>query len=254
MPCISPDYRECGKCDAVRLRGRRWAAGSWKALWKGGPGSQDGSHPRMSRGLLARALRCDCVGCPRAVAAWQYKDITLHAGIRLQISDPPFRFGIMFEFKRRNPRVQADGDPGRPPRHFQDGIAALRYACRLLECPLHEEAFLPAVVLDPREVFGREPAARRQRDGAQVFFLCVASHDGGFIVAATAAGPLGPRLEPGQLVSWKAVRHVPEVANAVRDPRFGWAGVIVGTLKLEHRDGCWVSDEIFRPAPVSATR
>jgi hypothetical protein len=35
----------------------------------------------------------------------------------------------------------------------------------------------------------------------------------------------------------------------MRDARFGWAGVIVGTLKLEHREGRWVNDEIFRPLP-----
>jgi len=156
----------------------------------------------------------------------------------------------VFEFKRKNAKASSDGDPGRPPRFFQDGIAALRYACRLLECPLHEGAFLPAVVLDPVELLGTQaPPARTQREAGPVFFLCVASHDGGFIVPAVPAAPHGPKLEPGQLVSWKALRHVPAVASATRDPRFGWAGVIVGTLKLEHRDGCWVSDEIFRAVP-----
>jgi hypothetical protein len=82
--------------------------------------------------------------------------------------------------------------------------------------------------------------------GNQTALLCVASNDGGFVVAARTAGPKGPWLEPGQLVAWKAVRYVPEVANAVSDKRFGWVGVIVGTLKPEHRNGCWVGDEIFR--------
>jgi hypothetical protein len=153
----------------------------------------------------------------------------------------------MFEFKRRNPKVSSDGDVGRPPRFFPDGIAALRYACKLLECPLHEGAFLPAVVLDPREVFGTQPPARTG-DGNQVAFLCVASNDGGFVVAATTAGPRGPRLEPGQLVAWRAVRHVPDIASTVSDKRLGWAGVIVGTLKPELRNGCWVGSEIFRPS------
>jgi len=152
----------------------------------------------------------------------------------------------VFEFKRRKARIAADGDPGRPPRFFPDGIAALRYACRFLELPLYEGTFLPAVVLDAREILGTQGLARPE-NGSQAFFLCVASHDGGFVVAAPNAGPRGPRLEPGQLVAWKAVRHVPDIVSGMRDRRFGWAGVIVGTLKLEHREGCWVSDEIFRP-------
>ena len=156
--------------------------------------------------------------------------------------------GPVFEFKRRNQKASSDGDAGRPARFFQDGIAALRYACRLLECPLHEGVFLPAVVLDPAEVFDTAPPASTQ-GGKQVFFLCVASHDGGFVVAATPAGPSGPALQPGQLVAWKAVRHVPAIAQGMRDERFGWVGVIVGTLKLEHRNGCWVGEQIFRPLP-----
>ncbi len=153
----------------------------------------------------------------------------------------------MFQFKRRNAKASSDGDPGRPPRFFPDGISAVRYACRFLECPLDEGAFLPAVVLDPRELFGASRSLKPAADGSPTCFLCVASSDGGFVVAAPAAGPRGPRLDPGQLVAWKAVRHVPELAAGVSDARFGWAGVIVGTLKLEHRDGCWVNDEIFRP-------
>lgn len=153
----------------------------------------------------------------------------------------------MFEFKRKNPKVSSDGDVGRPARFFQDGIAALRFACKFLECPLHEGVFLPAVVLDPREVFGRQGAVKVGGDGIQTALLCVASNDGGFVVAAPTAGPKGPRLEPGQLVAWKAVRHVPEIASTVSDPRFGWVGVIVGTLEPEHRNGCWVGSEIFRP-------
>jgi hypothetical protein len=154
----------------------------------------------------------------------------------------------MFEFKRKKQKVSSDGDPGRPPRFFQDGVSALRYACRFLECPLQEGAFLPAVVLDPREVFGTQP----QPKAAAVFFLCVASPDGGFVVAAPTAGPKGPSLLPGQLVAWRAVRHIPDLAQGMRDPRFGWAGVIVGTLKLELRDGCWVGEDIFRPVPAGA--
>jgi hypothetical protein len=125
----------------------------------------------------------------------------------------------------------------------------LRYACRFFECPLREGAFLPAVVLDARELLGPDAPLKTGEDGSRIHYLCVASEDGGFVVAATTAGPHGPWLEPGQLVAWRALRHVPEIAASTGDPRFGWAGVIVGTLKPEHRNGCWVSDEIFRPVP-----
>ena len=158
----------------------------------------------------------------------------------------------VFEFKRKKAGVTSDGDKGRPPRFFEDGIAALRYACRFLDCALHEGAFLPAVVLDPSELFKGRAAVTTGPDGSRIFFLCVASSDGGFVVAASPAGPKGPVLMPGQLVSWKAVRHVPEIAAGRSDPRFGWVGAIVGTLKLEQRDGCWISEDIFRAAPVAA--
>jgi hypothetical protein len=157
----------------------------------------------------------------------------------------------MFEFKRTKPKVSSDGDIGRPPRFFPDGIAALRYACKFLECPLHEGTFLPAVVLDPRELFGTRDGQDRQGWQSARFPLCRIERRRIF-VAATTAGPRGPRLEPGQLVAWKAVRHVPDIANSVSDKRFGWVGVIVGTLKAEHRDGCWVGTEIFRPSPPRA--
>jgi hypothetical protein len=158
----------------------------------------------------------------------------------------------MFEFKRIKSNVSSDGDIGRPPRFFPDGISALRYACKFLECPLQEGTFLPAVVLEPRELFGAQVKVKTDKNGNQLAFLCVASSDGGFFVAAATAGSSGPRLEPGQLVAWKAVRHVPDIASNVSDKRFGWVGVIVGTLKNEHRDGCWVSAEIFRSAPPRA--
>ena len=155
----------------------------------------------------------------------------------------------MFEFRRRKQKVSGDGDPGRPPRFFQDGVSALRYACRFFDCPLAEGAFLPAVVLDPQEVLGAKPRTSTRH----VHFLCVASVEGGFVVAAPTAGPSGPQLLPGQLVAWKAVRHVPEIAVGMSDERFGWAGVIVGTLKLELRDGCWVSEDIFRAETARAS-
>jgi hypothetical protein len=84
-----------------------------------------------------------------------------------------------------------------------------------------------------------------QDEGNQLAMIRVASADGGFLVAAATVGPKGPRLHPGQLVAWKAMKHVPEVAKNVNDKRFGWVGLIIGTLKPERRNGGWMGGERF---------
>ncbi len=83
-------------------------------------------------------------------------------------------------------------------------------------------------------------------DGNQIALLRVASSDGGFVVLATTFGPNGPRLQPGQLVLWRAVSYSSLVTHTAFDDRFGWLGLIAGTLKLEWRDGSWVEEERFQ--------
>lgn len=152
----------------------------------------------------------------------------------------------MFEFlKRKKATPASGGDSNIPPLFFKDGTAAFEYACRFMECPLRGGVFLPAVVLDSRELFGTLTAVKTQNDGNQLATLRIASYDGGFLVIATTAGPKGPTLQPGQLVAWKAMQHVPDIAKTSKDKRFGWVGLIVGTLKPEHRNGGWVGDERF---------
>lgn len=140
--------------------------------------------------------------------------------------------------------------PGGPsPLFFKDGHAAFEYSCKFMDCPLHEGAFLPAVVLDPRELLGSSTVVERQKDGNQVVMLKLASSDGGFVVFASTLGPNGPQLKPGDFVAWRAAKHSKEVATSVgaKDERSGWVGLILGTLKPEHRNGSWVGNERFVP-------
>jgi len=90
-----------------------------------------------------------------------------------------------------------------------------------------------------------QQAVKTKPDGNQIALLRVASGDGGFVVLAETAGPNGPRLDPGQLVVWQAQQFVASIATHATDKRFGWVGIILGTLKPEHRDEAWVGDKRF---------
>lgn len=152
----------------------------------------------------------------------------------------------MFEFfKRKKPMVPLADASGVPVLFFKDGSAAIEYACKYMDCTLKEGSFLPAIVLDAKELFGAPSAVKTEENGNQVATLRVASDDGGFLVLASTAGPKGPKLLPGQLVAWDAMKYVPAVAQSVKDKRFGWVGLIFGTLKTEHRNGSWVGDKRF---------
>lgn len=155
----------------------------------------------------------------------------------------------IFDFFKRKGPGRASTEAGIPPLFFKDGASALEYACKFMECPLHDGSFLPALVLDPREMLGAATAIQTQKDGNQVAMLRVASSDGGFIVFAATAGPKGPKLQPRDLVAWRAAKHSADVAASMgaKDNRSGWVGLVVGTLKPEHRDGQWVGDAKFAP-------
>jgi len=154
----------------------------------------------------------------------------------------------MFKFLKRKHQLPARSE-GFPPLHFRDGSGALEYACKYLECSLHEGALLPALVLDARELFGASSAVQKQHDGNQAAMLRVASQDGGFVVLATTAAASGPSLQPGDFVAWQAGKHSPDVAVAMSatDSRSGWIGLIVGTLKPEHSEGRWVGGARYTP-------
>jgi hypothetical protein len=99
--------------------------------------------------------------------------------------------------------------------------------------------------VDARKEFGVKSAVRILEDGNQLAILRVVSDDGGFNVAASTLGPKGPELQPGQLVLWRAGKYAPEVAAAAKEKRFGWVGLIEGTLKPEYVNGGWVGGERF---------
>jgi hypothetical protein len=127
---------------------------------------------------------------------------------------------------------------------FKDNAAAFTYACKFLNCNLAEGAMLPALVQDGRELFGTQESVHAKPDRTQTAVLKIASRDGGFLVVATTPGR-GPVLKPGDFVGWLAGHHSAKLAESSADKRFGWVGVIVGTLRPEWKDGSWVGQERF---------
>jgi hypothetical protein len=152
----------------------------------------------------------------------------------------------MFEFFKRN--RQSKQPAAGVPLFFRDGAAAFAYVCEYMECPLVEGSALPALVMNGSQRFGTPQAVSIGPDGNQIALLRVGSSDGGFLVVASTVGPKGPALQPGQFVLWQAGKHSPAVAQQAKDQRFGWVGLILGTLKTEYRDGSWIGDKRFLPS------
>src|SRR5581483_7851551 len=163
----------------------------------------------------------------------------------------------MFEFLKKSKSLPATGSAAVRPFVFKNAKAALDHACDYLKCPLGEGEVLPALVVDIREVFGVQKNATYQdsppviveENGAHKVGLRVASGDGGFMVIAVTAGRRGPKLQPGQLVAWRAMQYVPEFGVLMTDKRSGWIGVVLGTLKPKYDNDSesWVGDEKFLP-------
>ena len=122
------------------------------------------------------------------------------------------------------------------PPFFPDGPSAFEYICKYMDCPLAEGAAVPALIMDATEVFGTSEAARTDPDGSHVALLRVASTDGVSLVVAPAVGTIGSRLQPDQLVIWRAEVFSPGFGKKAQDEGFGWIGVILGTLR---RSSLW---------------
>lgn len=144
-----------------------------------------------------------------------------------------FMFGLFGRKPTGKGRPQAQKGM---PLYFKDSESAFDASCKYMDCTLKEGALLPAIVLDANKLFGVRDAVSVKADGKQVAFLKVASNDGGFVVVASTPSDRGPQLEAGQLVSWLAGQHAPEILSQLgqlEDKRSGWIGIIVGVLNLE---------------------
>ena len=86
---------------------------------------------------------------------------------------------------------------------------------------------------------------KREDDGSQLAILKIASSDGGFLVLSKTVGPNGPALSVGDLVAWMPAEYSEDLAKTSEDQRFGWIGVIFGTLEPRHEGGNWISRERF---------
>lgn len=132
------------------------------------------------------------------------------------------------------------------PLAFNSNAAAFEYACQFMQSELSAGAFLPAMVLDASQEFGTQKAVATDSKGIQTALLLVCSKDGGFRVMSKTTSNAGPTLMVGDLVAWKAMAFVRELANVGPDERFGWMGLILGTLKPEWQHGRgWVVAERF---------
>lgn len=129
---------------------------------------------------------------------------------------------------------------------FKNSQSAFEYSCAYMNCDLRCGCFLPALIVDARQL-GDEEAVKTHEDGIQTCALRVASNDGGFLVFAQTAGANGPKLEPGMLVGWQAGAYNSEIAKInPEDKRFGWVGLIAAVLhpNLDIKKG-WKIDEPF---------
>jgi hypothetical protein len=102
--------------------------------------------------------------------------------------------------------------------------------------------------VDTRHIVGGEAAVKTLPNGNQLAMLKVSSADGGFMVMSETLYASGPKLEPGDLVSWRIGRYSSDVAEIYGDKRSGWVGIIVAKIKPEYsiKDG-WRLDGIFQP-------
>lgn len=131
------------------------------------------------------------------------------------------------------------------PLTFKSAEAAIEYSSAYMKCKLYSGVCLPAVVLDPREYLGTKNAVFERDDGIQTAWIRVAGENGGFDCVAQTSGAQGPRLQPGDMVFWRAFKHKADLTEAFGDSRSGWVGLIVGTLAPELNAEGWKGLERF---------
>ena len=120
-----------------------------------------------------------------------------------------------------------------PILKFKNGEAFFEYHCKFMNTRIQPGSPLAALVLDAEKTFGLPVPVRVGEDGVQTAMLKVASDDGGFTVVAQTVSGKGVRLKPGDVVAWLPGQHVPKLAEAADDERFGWVGLIVAKIAPE---------------------
>jgi hypothetical protein len=130
---------------------------------------------------------------------------------------------------------------------FKSNEAAFEYACQFMQSELAKGRSLPALVLDAAKEHGTAKSVAVDAKGIQTALLMVCSKDNGFRVIATTAASGGHKLVPGDFVAWQAMQYSEQLAEVGTDQRFGWVGLIVGTLRPEWRPNSgWVGGEQYR--------
>lgn len=130
-------------------------------------------------------------------------------------------------------------------RQFPDTAAAFLFACQSLDCTLRPMKPLPAMVMDASGMFDTAEGVKREADGTQLAMLKVASSDGGFFVLSKTSGAIGPDLSVGDFVAWMPFEYSDDLASSSVDQRFGWVGMIYGTLDTRREAGSWVGKDRF---------
>ena len=144
-------------------------------------------------------------------------------------------------FKRSAPPIPV-------PLHFKGADGAVEYASKYMDCRLQPGKLLPAIVLDAHEQFGWNTPVLTNDEGVQTACLHVAGDRRPFLAFAQTSGPIGPSLQPGDLVCWQAFKFVPEMGKRTSDRRTGWVGLIIGVLTPTLDESGWVGVERFSMA------
>lgn len=126
---------------------------------------------------------------------------------------------------------------------FKSNKAAFEYTCKYLDTTLKEGVILPAIVIDSNKEFGTVHAIKVNDDRSQIAMIKVASSDGGFFVPANTDSSTNTQLKPGDFVAWQAMQYRNEVGKLSEDKRFGWIGLIIGTLKPVYENNAWVGNK-----------
>jgi hypothetical protein len=136
---------------------------------------------------------------------------------------------------------------------FKSNEAAFEYACEFMRCDVVRGQGLPALVVGATRTFGTAAPVAKDDRGIQTAVLRVASSDRGFVAVALSFGR-GPDLNVGDLVAWVPGEYREDLAATSTDRRFGWVGLIVGTLEPRYVKGHWVGKDRFGSGPQNPAR